>query len=127
MFVRVSILDQKGFTLIELISIMVIMGVVASVGVKKLDLLSGTATTRVITEGIRELNVRESLTWTNIKLTDTGYTSDDDLFTVVETDLGGDFKWTAGPNASVGTLSFRSTSIILNRTRSTGSSAGSWK
>lgn len=126
MFLRVSISDQKGFTLIEFISIMVIMGVMASVGVKKLDLLSGSATSRTIKEGIKELNVRESLTWTNTKLSNTGYTNDDDLFSVLATDLGGDFKWTSGPNAAGGTLSFGSTSLILNRTRSTASSVGSW-
>ena len=53
--------------------------------------------------------------------------NDDDMFSALETDLGGDFKWTNNPNVSGGTLNLRSASIILNRTRSTASSVGSWR
>ena len=54
-------LNQHGFTLIELISAMVIIGVMASVGIKKMDLISDTATDRAILETVKELNIRESL------------------------------------------------------------------
>ena len=40
--------NQKGFTLIELVSVMVIMGVLASVTIKKFDLVSGNAEIRAI-------------------------------------------------------------------------------
>lgn len=118
--------NQKGFTLIELISVMIILSVMASVSVKKLDLLSGTATNRAIQESVKELNVRESLTWTNIKLSNTGWTNDGDVFSAMDTNLGADFVWTAGPAASGGTLRFRTTTITLTRTPSTTSSMGSW-
>ena len=49
-------LNQAGFTLIELISVMVIIGVMASVGVKKMDIISDTATDRVMLEAVKELN-----------------------------------------------------------------------
>ncbi|UCG07288.1 MAG: prepilin-type N-terminal cleavage/methylation domain-containing protein [Desulfobacterales bacterium] len=118
--------NQKGFTLIELISVMIILSVMASVSVKKLDLLSGTATNRAIQESVKELNIRESLTWTNIKLSNTGWTNDGDVFSAMDTNLGADFEWTTGPNASGGTLRFRTTTIALTRTPSTTSSMGSW-
>lgn len=118
--------NQKGFTLIELISVMIILSVMASVSVKKLDLLSGTATNRAIQESVKELNIRESLTWTNIKLSNTGWTNDGDVFSAMDTNLGADFVWTAGPAASGGTLRFRSTTIALTRTPSTTSSVGNW-
>jgi prepilin-type N-terminal cleavage/methylation domain-containing protein len=119
-------LNQKGFTLIELISVMIIMSVMASVSVKRLDLLSDTATDRAFQDGVKELNVRKSLTWSNIKLSDDGWTNDGDVFSAMDTNLGADFVWTAGPNASGGTLSFRTTTIALTRTPSTTSSVGSW-
>ena len=72
---RMSILSQKGFTLIEMIAAMVILSVMASVSVQKFEFLSVTATDRAINEGIRELNIRESLTWTKIKLSTIGYTN----------------------------------------------------
>ena len=120
-------LNQHGFTLIELISAMVIIGVMASVGVKKMDLISDTATERAMLEAVKELNIRESLTWTNVKLSPAGWIDDAQLFAAVDTDLGSDYKWTASPNALGGTLSFRTTSIVLSRTASTTSSIGSWQ
>ena len=124
---RECTMNQAGFTLIELISAMVIIGVMASVGVKKMDLISDTATYRAMQEAVKELNIRESLTWTNIKLSPAGWADDAQLFAVMDTNLGSDYVWTAGPNALGGTLSFRTESIILNRTASTASSIGSWQ
>ena len=106
---------------------MVIIGVMASVGVKKMDLISDTATERAMLEAVKELNIRESLTWTNVKLSPAGWIDDAQLFAAVDTDLGSDYKWTASPNALGGTLSFRTTSIVLSRTASTTSSIGSWQ
>ena len=119
--------DQKGFTLIEFISIMVIMGVLASVAVKRFDELSGGATDRVILDGVRELNARESLVWTDIKLSSANWSNDAEVFSRMDTDLGADFNWAAGPTAAGGILSFRNQSIALNRITSTTSSAGKWQ
>ena len=126
MFARSAISDQNGFTLIELVSVLIIMSVMVSVAVKRLDLVTGTATDRVFQEAILELNEREHLTWIDIKLSSANWTNDADVFSIVDTNLGGDFVWSAGPNASGGTLSFRTDSFVLNRTASTNSSSGRW-
>ena len=55
---KMDCLNQKGFTLIELISVMIIMGVVASVSIQKFDILSDTANERALHLGIKELNIR---------------------------------------------------------------------
>ncbi len=127
MKMKFSISDQNGFTLIELISVMVILGVLASVAVTKFDVLSGNAAQRVLLEAVKELNARESLIWTDIKLSTTNWTNDGDVLLNVETNLGPAFVWTDGPDASGGTLSFEDQSIVLTRIPSTISSAGSWK
>jgi prepilin-type N-terminal cleavage/methylation domain-containing protein len=119
--------NRNGFTLIEVIASMVIIGVMASVSAQKFDLLSDTANVKAINEGIRELNIRESLTWTNIKLSDSGYNNDEALFEALETNLGGEFGWTDGPTASGGTLKLRSITIVLSRTPSTIASVGRWE
>ena len=126
MFTRFSISNQKGFTLIELISTLIILSVMASVIIKKFDVLSGTASQRAIVAGISELNARENLTWINMRLSATGWTNDAELFTGIDTNLGGDYVWTAGPNILGGTISFESESKVLNRTASTSSSWGRW-
>lgn len=120
------ITNAKGFTLIELIAVMVILGVMASVGVKKFDLISSTASDRALQEGIKELNVRETVIWTNIKLSNTGWTDDADLFGEMDTHLGSNYVWTAGPDPAGGTMEFRSKSTVLARTPSTDSSMGGW-
>lgn len=111
--------------MIEVIAVMVIMSVMASVGVKKLDLLSHAASDRVLEQGLRELNTRETLTWTNIKLSDSGWIDDASVFSELDTDLD-EFEWTAGPDENGGTLSFRSRSIQLTRIASSSLSVGSW-
>ena len=120
-------LNQKGFTLIEIISVMIIMGVVASVSIQKFDLLSDTASQQALYAGIKELNIRESLTWTNLKISTVGYSRDEDLYSLIDTNLGGGYNWNPGPTIGGGTLHFKSHSKALTRISSTEASAGRWQ
>jgi prepilin-type N-terminal cleavage/methylation domain-containing protein len=124
---RRNLRNQKGFTLIELISVMVIMGVMGSVAVKKVDLLTDTASAKALAIAVKELNVRESLVWSKIKISIDGYTTDADLFSALDKDLGAKFKWNPGPTIDGGTLHCESQSIVLNRTHSTTKAAGKWQ
>lgn len=118
--------NKNGFTLIEVMSVIVIMSVMLSVGIKKLDLLSSTAADRVLEDVIRELNTRETLVWSKIKLSDSGWTDDADVFAQIDTDLGSEFSWSAKPNVTGGTLQFKSRSMALTRSASTSASVGRW-
>ena len=118
--------NQKGFTLIELISVLIIMGVIVSVAIKKYDLLSDTASITTLKSGVRELKARESLTWFQLKLSDTGYTNDVDVYNAIDKDIGRGFSWNPGPDISGGRLYFKSQSVNLNRVQSTANSPGSW-
>ena len=122
-----SLGNQKGFTLIELISIMIILGVLGSVAVKKYDNLTNTANERVLATAVKELNARESLIWANMKISSDGYTNDTDVYTALNTDLGSRVKWNPGPTIDGGTLHIESQSIVLNRNHSTNSAAGKWQ
>ena len=124
---RHSLGNQKGFTLIELISIMIILGVLGSVAIRKYDKLSKTATERVLAVAVKELNVRESLSWSNMKISSDGYTNDTDVYTALSADLGSRVKWDPGPTIDGGTLHIESQSIVLNRTHSTNSAPGKWQ
>jgi len=120
-------LTQKGFTLIEILSVMVIMSVMSSVAVQKFDLLSTTTGDRALHFAVKELNIRESLTWTNLKLSDDGWTNDGAVFAGVKTEIGPGFRWSPNPTAVGGTLHYSSNSIVLTRIPSTKTSAGKWR
>jgi prepilin-type N-terminal cleavage/methylation domain-containing protein len=124
---RRGLQNQKGFTLIELISVMIIMGVMSSVAVKKVDLITDTASTRSLATTVKELNVRESLVWSNMKISNDGYTTDEDVFTALDKNLGAKLKWNPGPTIDGGTLHCESQSIVLNRIPSTTTAAGKWE
>lgn len=120
-------INQQGFTLIELMAALVIIGVLFSVAAKKFNLLSDTADYRVLEAGISEINMRETLTWTNIKLSQGGWTKDSDIYSQINTGLGASYSWNPGPTVAGGTLHFKSQSIALTRSASTKTSAGKWE
>jgi len=118
--------NQQGFTLIEMISVMIIMGVVATVAIQKFDTLSDTAAEQALSVGVRELNIRESLSWSNLKISSAAWKNDNETFAAVDTDLGTHYKWDPGPTVDGGTLHFKSKPRVLDRDHSTIASAGNW-
>lgn len=122
-----SLRNQNGFTLIELLSVMIIMGVMGSVAVKKVDFITDTASTKALVIAVKELNVRESLVWSKIKISLDGYTTDEELFDILDKDLGAKFKWDPGPGIDGGKLYCESQFVVLNRTHSTNSAPGQWQ
>ena len=122
--------NKKGFTLIEIMAVLVIMGVMGSIAVHKINVISGTAEDRALETGIAELNVRETMIWTNAKFATGGWISGGDaaVWAVMFTNrhLGSEYSWTADPSATDGTLSFKSRSFDLTRTVSTNTMSGRW-
>jgi prepilin-type N-terminal cleavage/methylation domain-containing protein len=124
--------NKQGFTLIEIMAVLVIMGVMASVAVAKINDISGTAEFRALETGISELNAREMLYWTNAKFEPGGWIGnggDNFVWTtmmLLNTDIGSEYFWTAPPNAGGGELNFGSQSISLTRAPSTNTLAARW-
>lgn len=130
MYKKFNCLNQKGFTLIEMISVMIIMGVVASVSIQKFNVVSDNANEQALITGIKELNVREALIWSNLKISSDGYVDDMALWTLMEdkTNLGDDYDWSpeVPDRLTGGTLSFKTASRSLNRQESTTLVPGRW-
>lgn len=119
--------NRSGFTLVEILVVLVILGVLAAIVQYKLVDLGDRSENRAIEIGIMELNAREKLTWTDFKFSSSGWTNDNLVFEAMDLDLGAGYSWVAGPANSGGTLRFKSKSIVLTRDPSTNESAGWWE
>ena len=120
-------INKNGFTLIEILVVLVILGILVAIAQSKLIDLEGTSANRALEAGVMELNAREKLTWADYKFSQNGWPGDNAIFTAIDKNLGAGYNWNAGPNSSGGTLQFKSKTVVLTRTASTEASAGQWK
>jgi prepilin-type N-terminal cleavage/methylation domain-containing protein len=121
---------QNGFTLIEVISTLVIISTLAAIVIPKYVDVEQTSRLQAIDLGISELNGRETLTWALIKLSDSGWINDQpQIWARMDTNLGADYDWPAGPNPSGNsTLRFKSeTSAVVVRSPSNVQTPGRWR
>lgn len=123
-----KLINQHGFTLIEIITVLILLGILAAVAVPKYLDLSDHAKDKAIDAGITELNARENHAWGKIKLSSPGWVSDPATYTTIDIDLGADYTWSVPPTITGGTLQFQSgTGVALTRTPSSATSPGNWK
>jgi prepilin-type N-terminal cleavage/methylation domain-containing protein len=120
------LINHDGFTLIEIMSVLVIISVLAGVGATKFNEISDSAIAKVLEHSISELNSRELLVWALVKFSNQGWVSDGALFAQLDKNLGEGYQWGSGPTTAGGTLLMKSASITLVRTPSTVSAAGQW-
>ena len=123
---KLGLKGQEGFTLIEIIAILIILGILAAVAIPRYIDLTANAENRAIDAGIAELNGRESLTWANLKISTAGWADDATTFAALNTDLGTDYSWSVAAAVGGGTLDFGSTAVALTRTASTNTAPGRW-
>lgn len=122
--------NHNGFTLIEIIAVLIILSLLAAIAVPKFIDLDSNARDLALDSGISELNGRESLTWADIKVSPIEFVSDAQVFSAMNYDLGADYDWTGAPTSGAGgggTLQFSNTKEIqLVRSEATTDSPSRW-
>ena len=117
--------SSNGFTLIELIAVLTIVGVIASITVRRVIAVETTAIQQSLNWAISELNTREALTWSKTKISDTNWVDDLTLYTSVDYNLGPEHIWNSR-TPSDGKLSYKGEQIKLKRTPSNTTTPGRW-
>jgi MSHA pilin protein MshA len=120
--------NQKGFTIVEIIAVLVILGILAAFAVKRYTDLEKNAKKNAFNKVKAEINAREFLTWSNQKISLSGYIDDAKIFGAINYNIDPNYGWNPGdPTITGGTIVFKGETFSLSRTTSTRDKPAIWK
>ena len=121
--------NDQGFTLIEIMAVIIIIGVISGAIIWKFDVFKDGASGKLALIAEADLNDREKMEWTNVKIGD-GWPGTDVLFFEAAFDNNtydlGKSKWQPRPTNQGGTLILNGNAVEFSRKASTSSKPGRW-
>lgn len=121
--------QEHGFTLVEIISVLVIIGILSAVALPDFFNIQDRIRRKMIDNVRKDLNHREYLIWATYFESKEEDLVDGIIFNQVNPEnIGAKFTWSDGPNASgPSTITFGSIDVDVNRTPSTAEDSGFWE
>ena len=127
MIERKLLKTEKGFTLVEIIAVLVILGILAAFAVTRYTDLEKNAKQRAFNTVISEINAREFLTWSDEKISGSGFVSDTKVFGRMNYAVDPNYAWNSGdPTVTGGILIFKGEAFTLSRTGSSRETPAIW-
>ena len=120
MIKREKLKNNNGFTLVEIIAVLVVLGILAAIAVLRYIDLEENARQKAFSTALTEINAREFLKWSDHKISASGFVSDTKIFGEINFTVDPNFRWNTGdPTISGGTLEFKGEVFTLSRAAST--------
>ena len=104
------------------------MGILAAFAVTKYTDLEENAKQKAFNTLLTEINAREFLTWSDQKISSSGFKGDAKVFGKMNYDIDPNYVWNPGdPTVSGGTIVFKGEAFTLSRAESTPNIPAVWK
>ena len=111
--------DQKGFTLLEFVAVLIILGILVAIAIPRIFNVPEDAAESALKVAVVELNARENLAWGKWKSDRIEYTVDD-----IKSDL---MQFTVNDDNTLISSDNHGRQAVVSRTPPSDDSPGRWK